>query len=821
MKSYKKQKKALRKFHKTVLITGKTGLIFSQKKRNKAYKKFLKKINKEIKLRRRNWKKFSKDTKKIIKDEWRKIVKKPKAKKQKPKKKKGYGFVILNLFQDLNPMRFRIPPFRWTSKSGMTSFLSSWPKHLTFNVQLPKSLRFKLQIFFSVVLSSSILGSSIFLYFYIFKDLPNVQDLIEHQPIVSTKITDRNGEVLFSIYKDENRTLVPLSEIADSAIQATIAIEDQHFYEHHGFDLSGIFRAFIANSRGEQVQGGSTITQQLVKNTLLTQERTIRRKLRELLVAITVDASFSKDEILELYLNEVPYGGSTYGIEEAAKRYFGKSARDLSLAESAMLAGLPAAPSVYSPFGSHIERAYARQAEVLRRMVEEEFISEEQAAEAKKEVLNFQEDVIDIKAPHFVMFVKELLARKYGEEVITSGGLIVRTTLDYPLHEAVQTIVTEEVDSLARLRVSNGASMVTDPETGEILSMVGSKDYFDFEHDGQVNVTLRPRQPGSSIKPITYATAFSKGKSPSTVINDSPITYHIPGSPPYSPVNYDGKYHGKVTLRTALASSYNIPAVKLLAEIGVNSMIDQAEKMGIDTWKDRSRFGLSLTLGGGEVTMYDMQEAYGTFANRGYTTNLNPILEITRYDGEVLYRNTCALEDIGCTRERTLDERVAAQISNVLSDNIARAPAFGTRSVLFIPNQEVAVKTGTTNNLRDNWTIGYTSDYVVGTWVGNNDNTTMSYVASGITGASPIWNEIMTLLLDPENPHRFETPENMVKVKICVPTGTLPCEACPLTREELFVPGSEPKTACNNWWFNKKPAETDENRDKILEGSSI
>ena len=355
--------------------------------------------------------------------------------------------------------------------------------------------------------------------------------------------------------------------------------------------------------------------------------------------------------------------------------------------------------------------------------------------------------------------------------------------------------------------------------------MVGSTNYFNFNDDGQVNVTLRPRQPGSSIKPITYALALANGMVPSTRIDDSPVTFQIPGSKPYSPKNYDGRFHGSVTLREALGSSYNIPAVKLLASVGISNMIDQAEKMGISTWQDRSRFGLSLTLGGGEVLMTDMAEVYGTFAYNGQTVDLNPFLEIKNQRGDILYRNTCALEKTNCQPRRTLDTRVAYQITDILKDNQARSPAFGLQSVLTIPNQDVAVKTGTTNNLRDNWAIGYTTDRVVAVWVGNNDNSPMSYVASGVTGASPIWNTLMRQVLDESSPHRFATPSGMIKVTVCSRTGTLPCSACPSTSDEFFTPGTEPTRQCTPADFtspspSSRPFEQSlPERNQILNGT--
>jgi 1A family penicillin-binding protein len=674
----------------------------------------------------------------------------------------------------------------------------------------------------SITVTVLIFGGAYATYEVAFRDLPQVSQIVQRQQLLTTKILDRNGKLLYRIFKDENRTLVPLSRVPLEVQQATIAIEDRDFYHHNGISVKGIVRALRENARGSRIQGGSTITQQLVKNTLLTSEKTYKRKIREVILAVLVEQTFSKEEILEMYLNEVAYGGSTYGIEEAAQRYFGKSAAELNLTESSFLAGLPQSPSLYSPFGSSPERAYARQREVLRRMVEDGYITQEAADQARQTQLAFRSDTTDIKAPHFVMYVREMLAEQYGEELVSQGGLEVVTSLDLDFHNEVQTLVSKEMETLARLRIANGAALVTNPITGEVISMVGSKNYFDFKNDGQVNVTIRPRQPGSSIKPLTYALAFENGQSPYTTIADEPVTFAIVGSAPYAPKNYDGKFHGNVTLREALGSSYNIPAVKLLAQVGISTLIDKGEQMGITTWKDRKRFGLSLTLGGGEVLMTELAQVFGTFANKGVTTKLNPILEIKNSKGEVIYKNRCVSEGKDCPSTRTVSAKTATQITDVLTDNTARTPAFGARSVLNIPGQQVAVKTGTTNNLRDNWTFGYTKDRVVAVWVGNNDNTPMSYVASGVTGASPIWNKIIRLTLDDKKPHSFSTPEGMVRVKICVPTKTLACRGCPVVRDELFDVGTEPTTACSPSQFRPKPsASPNPNRDQILDGTSV
>jgi 1A family penicillin-binding protein len=675
--------------------------------------------------------------------------------------------------------------------------------------------------FFSIFFSAIILVSSYFMYDWVFKDLPDVTQLTQRHQILTTRILDRNGKLLYRIYKDENRTLIPLSRVPDYMKKATIAIEDKEFYKHRGISWRGIVRALRENTKaGGKSQGGSTITQQLVKNTLLTSEKTYKRKIREILLSFIVERTYTKDEILEMYFNEVPYGGSTYGIEEAAQRYFGKAATQLTLGESAFLAGLPAAPSVYSPFGTNPQLAFERQHEVLRRMVEDGYISQMQADAARNEQLHFRKNAIDIKAPHFVMYVKNLLEKQYGEDVVNQGGLEVRTTLDLDTQNTAQDIVTKEMETLERLRISNGAALITNPKTGEVIAMVGSKNYFDFENDGQVNVTMQPRQPGSSIKPLTYAVGFEQGMSPSTTIADEPITFHIAGSAPYSPKNYDGKFHGTVTIREALGSSFNIPAVKTLATVGISNVIDKAEEMGVNSWHDRSRFGLSLTLGGGEVMMTELSQIYGTFATYGKTVTLNPILEVRNAHGDAIYQNTCALSNTDCPATQTLDPKVAYEITDILTDNNARTPAFGPRSVLYIPGQQVAVKTGTTNNLKDNWSVGYTTDRVVAVWVGNNDGTPMSYVASGITGASPIWNKIIRTQLDDKNPHVFPAPEGMVKVKICTVTNTLPCSGCPSVRDELFIAGEEPKAMCNPAYFRPKPTPAPSPSGQILDGVS-
>jgi len=662
-------------------------------------------------------------------------------------------------------------------------------------IKFPKIIPPKIKPRFLIIFIAFLIIFGIcYFIFNILTTLPNPNTLLTRQPILTTKIYDRNGNLLYKIYRKENRTLVKLQELPLYLIQATVAIEDAEFYSHHGFSPKGIIRAALRNLKGDKLYGGSTITQQLVKNALLSPERTLIRKIKEIILAVLVEAKFSKDEILQMYLNEVGYGGAAYGVEEAAQMYFGKSAKNLTLAEAALLAGLPASPTSFSPFGAYPQKAKERQLLVLRRMRQERFISEEEEKRAAAEELYFASPKTDIKAPHFVMYVKDLLVKKYGEQMVEEGGLEVKTTLDLEIQEFAQKVVSEEIKKLRSLKINNGAALVTKPATGEILAMVGSEDYFNLQNDGNVNITLRPRQPGSAIKPIMYSLALENGFTAATIIPDTPITYKIPGQPPYSPKNYDNRFHGNVPLRIALASSYNVPAVKVLAALGVEKMIVRGREIGITTWDDLSRFGLSLTLGGGEVKMVDLAVAYGVLANMGKRVDLNPILEVKNYKGEVLEKS----EIRNSKSETIIKPEIAYILTDILSDNFARAPAFGTHSWLNIPDHpSVAVKTGTTQNLRDNWTVGYTPDFLVAVWVGNNDNKPMSYVASGVTGASPIWNKIMSHLLADIPDKKFPRPEGIVEVKICVPTGTLPCEGCPLVRPEIFLTGSEPKIRCS------------------------
>lgn len=633
-------------------------------------------------------------------------------------------------------------------------------------------------------------------YYFILKDLPSPTKLKSQSLPASTHIYDRNGTLLYTIYSDRNQTFIPLKEIPQNVQDATIAIEDKDFYNHGALDLRGIARATYATLFKKRLEGGSTLTQQLVKNTLLSPERTVQRKIKEVLLAFAIEMLYSKEQILEMYLNQVPYGGTAYGIESASKTYFGKNAKDLTLAESATLAGLPEAPTTYSPFGAYPELAKARQKEILNAMVDQEYITQKERDSALKEDLIYKNISQEIKAPHFVLYVKDLLVQKYGQDKVEQGGLNVTTSLDLPVQEFAQLAVASEVAKLKNYRVSNGASLVTNPGTGEILAMVGSRDYFaSDETDGAVNVTLAKRQPGSSIKPINYAVGLLNGHSAATLFVDKAVCFPNPPQKPYCPKNYDNQFHGPVMMREALARSLNIPAVQMLKMNGLESMIATASAMGITTFNDPDQYGLSLTLGGGEVRMIDMATAFGVFANQGYRVDLHPILKVTDGSGQVLEEYdppTSAMFG-----KKVLPSGVAFIISHMLQDNNARAAAFGTNSDLRIGNLPVSVKTGTTNDLRDNWTIGYTPDVLVATWVGNNDNTPMSGVASGVTGASPIWNEIMTYMLEGKTVTFPKQPSSVIEKFICnystAPTDPNAQQSCS-GRKEYFIKGTENKT---------------------------
>ncbi len=571
----------------------------------------------------------------------------------------------------------------------------------------------------------------------------------------STKIYDKTGEVLlYDVHGTVRRTVVPLNEITDYAKKATIAIEDAEFYQHHGVKPTATIRAVLINIiTGELQQGGSTITQQVIKNTLLTKDKTISRKIKEWVLALKLERSMKKDDILALYLNETPYGGSIYGIEEASQTFFTKKATDLSLAQAAYLAALPQAPTYYSPYGNHLDKLSERKNLVLRRMRELGFITTKQETEAKAEKVEFKPlDESGIKAPHFVFYVLQYLEEKYGREAVETQGFKVITSLDWKLQEKAQEIVKTYAESNAKNYKAKNAGMVAvDPKTGQILVMVGSKDYFNTEDEGNFNITLAKRQPGSSFKPFVYATAFQKGYTPDTVLFDVPTQFST-NCPPdcYSPVNYDAKYLGPISLRTALAQSRNIPAVKVLYLAGLNDVLANAKRFGITTLTDKNRYGLTLVLGGGEVTPLELTGAYSVFANDGVRNSLSSILKIEDSKGQ-------ALEEWKSNPEPVIDSNIARMVTSILSDNNARAGAFGLNSPLFFPGRDVAAKTGTTNDYRDAWVMGYTPNITVGAWAGNNDNSPMEKQIAGFIIA-PMWNAFMKEYLKESPVETFPQP---------------------------------------------------------------
>lgn len=581
--------------------------------------------------------------------------------------------------------------------------------------------------------------------------IPDVSSLVDRKIEQSAKIYDRTGTVLlYDLHENINRTIVPIEDISRNIQNATIAIEDSEFYEHFGVRPIATFRAvFIQPLRGKGVQGGSTITQQVVKNSILTIDRTISRKLKEWVISFKLERELSKERILELYLNESPYGGTIYGIEEAAQTFFNKSARDVTIAEAAYLAALPQAPTYYSPYGNNFEALQTRKNLVLVRMRDLGFITEEEYTKARAETVEFKSQSISgIRAPHFVFYVREQLEAEYGRRALEESGWRIITTLDMDLQEAGEKIVKEyalqnEEDFFAE----NAALVAEDPKTGDILTMVGSRDYFDEDIDGNFNIALAERQPGSAFKPFVYAQAFKEGYSPDTVVFDLQTQFSTTcdiddftsEDECYSPQNYDFEYRGPMTLRDALAQSVNVPAVKTLYLVGLSDALRLARNLGISSLEDVNRYGLTLVLGGGEVTLLDMVGAYTAFAGEGVKSEARSILRIEDKAGN-------EVRAYPVNQNRVLEENVALQVSDVLSDNEARAPAFGFNSPLHFPGNHVAAKTGTTNDSRDAWIIGYSPNIVVGSWAGNNNNTPMEKQVAGFIVA-PMWNEFMNVAL--------------------------------------------------------------------------
>ncbi len=675
---------------------------------------------------------------------------------------------------------------------------------------------FMVSVFLTVSLISFLgVGTIIGVYLYFAKDLPEPGQIETAQErFETTKIYDRTGQhLLYEIFDPRwgDRTIVPLEEIPKDLRNATIAIEDKSFYENPGVDLEGILRAFYYNLRGGPIQGASTITMQLVRNVLIPPEeryrKLISRKIKEVILALEISRLYSKDQILEWYLNYVYYGNLAYGVEAAARVYFDKPVQELDLAECAMLAALPQYPAL-NPIDNP-EEARKRQHLVLDAMMRQGYITPEECVAAKYEKLNIRSGLtgrFDILAPHFSIYVRKKLEEEFGPELVHRGGLRVYTTLDLRLQRLAERIAREHVAYLKKKghNVSNAAVVAIRPKTGEILAMVGNLDYWNKEIKGQINMAITPRQPGSSFKPFTYVTAFSQGYTPADMVMDVRTAFPDPPNPPYVPENYDRKYHGPVSMRQALACSYNMPAVKVLSMVGVKNVIDTAHRMGINTL-NKDYYGLSLTLGGGEVTPLDMAYAYSVFANGGVMAGqpvppekrrpgyrkLDPvaILRVEDSQGHVLKKYTSP------ETEQVISPQLAYLITNVLSDNNARAPAFGYNSPLKL-DRPAAVKTGTTNDWRDAWTIGYTPQLVCAVWVGNVDNEPMEHVP-GCWAAAPIWHNFMEEALKGEPVEDFARPPGLKEVEVCSVSGKLPTEHCPHTKKELFIEGTEPTTYCD------------------------
>ncbi len=634
------------------------------------------------------------------------------------------------------------------------------------NARKKKASKKLLRELFFVCVSVGVVVLALMIGWIATLQLPDFNNFENRAIANSTKIYDRTGKiVLYNIHDNVRRTEVPISKMNLYLQQATISIEDAHFYEHNGFRPTSFARAMLANVlSGGYSQGGSTIDQQVVKNALLTREKTITRKLTEIVLSLKLDREVPKDTILQIYLNESPYGGTLYGVEEASLAFFNKHAKDLNLVESAYLAALPQSPTYYSPYGKHRDALEKRKNLVLERMYELGYITEAEKNAAQKEVATFDQNVSNSgKALHFVMYIREYLEQQYGDDAVQNGGLKVVTTIDYELQKKLEEIVKEgALENTKKYKATNAAAVAIDPRTGQLLAMVGSRDFFDTEIPGQYNIALAERQPGSSFKPIVYAAAFRTGYTPETVLYDVPTQFSslcdpygnphsgVKGSACYMPENYDGLFRGPISLRDALAQSLNVPAVKLLYLTGLKNAVTLAQDMGLSTIQDPARYGLSLVLGGGEVTLLELTNAYGVFANNGIYNTPQGILEVRDSDDTVLEKFTKKEKEV-------LPDAVTSLISNVLSDNEAKIPAYGAASPLFFGDRPVASKTGTTNDYRDVWVVGYTPSVVVGMWGGNNNNSPIDKKVAGFVLA-PIWHKAMASAIGTSTIEYFPDP---------------------------------------------------------------
>jgi 1A family penicillin-binding protein len=651
-----------------------------------------------------------------------------------------------------NPRFIRRQPQYWKKTKHPTRSQNNWRqsrdtkfdwRRLFANPKVKKFIRYAILAALVLIIGGVLWLSS---------GLPDPNKLMSREVAQSTKIYDRTGEtVLYEISGNEKRTLVTLDKIPQHLRDATIAIEDKNFYTHKGFSLWAIFRTLITNIVSNRQAGASTITQQFIKNAVLTSEKSYLRKLKEIILAYRLEQTFTKEQILQLYFNEIPYGSNAYGVEAASMKYFGKNVQDLTLPEDAILAAMVQSPTRYSPYGPNKDLLISRQQYVLDLMVEQKMITKDEATKAKETKVVFRNPDDNIMAPHFVLHIKEMLVEKYGEKTVEQGGLKIITTLDLYKQQIAEEVVKAHAETNAkRFNAKNAALVSIDPKTGQVLAMVGSKDYFDNSIDGQVNVALKPRQPGSSFKPIVYATAFTEGYTPNTTLYDTVTNFSTSGTP-YTPHNYNSKEYGPVSMKNALAGSLNIPAVKTLYLAGLDKTLDNAKKLGYTTLGNKDQLGLSLVLGGGEVTLLEHTNAYSAFAREGILSDPSFILKVEDKDGNVL-------EEYKDSERRVWDVNVAREINYCLSDNSARAFIFGANNFLTLGSRPVAAKTGTTNNNRDAWAMGYTPSIVTGVWVGNNDNAEIKAGADGSVVAAPIWNEYMRRVLGNDNIENFNAP---------------------------------------------------------------
>lgn len=679
--------------------------------------------------------------------------------------------IIVNVFYLLKD--FALQCKKYWRKSGANN---KRKKH--FNYKKPEEKGFWSLVkkafkwgFFS--LATVFIAALLFLGYVYFFIVPKAKELPNRMNGGTTVVYDRTGEhILYEIHDEENRKTISHDQIPDTIKTATIVAEDASFYKHFGIDLSSIIRAMLINFKNKDFsQGASTITQQLARNVFLDREKTFKRKFLEMLIAVKLERKFTKDEILDFYLNQIPYGSNTYGIQSAAETFFGKDAGALTLDEAALLAVLPKATTFYSPYGNNREALVTRQKMIIRQMEALEVIDKKTAdatlaIDTMKKILPLR---INIEAPHFVFYVKEILEKQYGAEALENGGFKIYTTLDYDMQKRAEETIRQGMENSVRYNASNGALVAVNPKNGELLAMVGSKDYFNQTIDGQVNVAVRLRQPGSSFKPFAYAKAFEKGYQPETMIYDAETDFGPDGTGKnYIPHNYDGQFRGLLSMRQALAGSLNIPAVKTLYLAGIDETIDLAHRLGITTLNDRSRYGLSLVLGGGEVKLVDMAYAFSVFANDGLRAEPTAILKIVDSKNNIVMEHSVQSNQI-------IDKQIARKINSILSDNFARAATFGSASPLAFKDRAVAAKTGTTQEFRDAWTIGFTPSIAVGVWVGNNDSSFMKQGADGIYVAAPIWRNFMDKELAFLPKEEFVSYEKVISNKPMI-TGSVPGE---------------------------------------------